>query len=55
VGARGLRGIVEKIMLPLLFDIPSEENLERCIITKGFVEGKQKPRKVYANLKKEAP
>ena len=38
VGARGLRGILEEIMLPLQFSCPSEENLERCIITEALVK-----------------
>ncbi|MEW6550604.1 MAG: ATP-dependent Clp protease ATP-binding subunit ClpX [Campylobacterota bacterium] len=39
VGARGLRGIVEQIMLPLSYELPSLENLVKCTITKEFVEG----------------
>ncbi len=41
VGARGLRGIIEKIMLPLQFDLPSKPNITKCIITKGFAENKE--------------
>lgn len=37
VGARGLRGIIEKIMLPLQFDLPSNPNIIKCIITKEFI------------------
>jgi len=37
VGARGLRGIIEKIMLPLQFDLPSNPNIIKCIITKKFI------------------
>ncbi|RXJ68513.1 ATP-dependent Clp protease ATP-binding subunit ClpX [Halarcobacter ebronensis] len=37
VGARGLRGIIEKIMLPLQYTIPSEKNLGSCIITKDYI------------------
>lgn len=44
VGARGLRGIVEKIMLELLYEVPSLENLEKCIIDGDFVQGKSKPK-----------
>ncbi|HHH18999.1 MAG TPA: ATP-dependent Clp protease ATP-binding subunit ClpX, partial [Campylobacterales bacterium] len=38
VGARGLRGIIEKIMLPLQYELPSKEDVETCIITRGFIE-----------------
>jgi ATP-dependent Clp protease ATP-binding subunit ClpX len=31
VGARGLRSIIEKIMLPLQYRLPAEENIEKYI------------------------
>ena len=34
IGARGLRAIMEDIMLDVMFDIPSREDVEKCIITK---------------------
>ena len=37
VGARGLRGIIEKIMLPLQYELPEREDINRCIITKEFI------------------
>lgn len=42
VGARGLRGIVEQIMLPLQYSLPSRDDIEGCIITKKFITGKDK-------------
>ena len=39
-GARGLRGIMEKLLLPLMYDIPSNTNISRVTIEKEFVEGK---------------
>lgn len=41
VGARGLRGIIEKIMLPLQYEIPSKNNIEKCVITKEYIESKE--------------
>jgi ATP-dependent Clp protease ATP-binding subunit ClpX len=41
VGARGLRGIIEDIILPLQYDLPSEENIQKCIITQEFIENKE--------------
>lgn len=38
VGARGLRGIIEEVMLPLQYSCPSRENLESCTITEAVVE-----------------
>ena len=41
-GARGLRSIVEEIMLDIMFDIPSDDTIERCIIHADTVlEGKE--------------
>jgi len=31
-GARGLRAILEEIMLDVMYDIPSQENVEKCIL-----------------------
>ena len=36
-GARGLRSIIEEIMRDIMFDIPSNEKIEKCIITKETV------------------
>ena len=37
-GARGLRSIIEEIMRDIMFDIPSNEKIEKCIITRATVE-----------------
>ncbi|MCW8837478.1 MAG: ATP-dependent Clp protease ATP-binding subunit ClpX, partial [Thiovulaceae bacterium] len=39
VGARGLRGIIEKIMLPLQYELPAKPDIEGCVITKSFING----------------
>ena len=36
-GARGLRSIIESIMRDIMFDIPSNEKIEKCIITKDTI------------------
>jgi ATP-dependent Clp protease ATP-binding subunit ClpX len=41
VGARGLRGIIEKFMLPILYEIPSKSDLQSCTITQGYIQKKQ--------------
>ena len=48
-GARGLNAIVENIMQELLFDIPSEPSIRKCIITKEVVQGIDKPHVVKEN------
>ncbi len=41
-GARGLRTIMEKIMMNVMYEIPSDESIKRCVITKACVtDGKQ--------------
>lgn len=42
-GARGLRAIIEEIMLDVMYDIPSQENVEKCIVTRDTVENKTEP------------
>ena len=43
-GARGLRSIIEEIMRDIMFDIPSNPNIEKCIITKDTVLGTSRPK-----------
>ena len=42
-GARGLRSIIEDIMRDIMYEIPSNPQIEKCIITKNTVEGTDKP------------
>ncbi len=42
-GARGLRSILEDIMLNVMYDIPSREDVEKCIITKDTIVNGQDP------------
>jgi len=42
-GARGLRSIIESIITDIMFEIPSNENIERCIITRAVIEDKIAP------------
>ncbi|GHH97214.1 ATP-dependent protease ATP-binding subunit ClpX [Neobacillus kokaensis] len=43
-GARGLRSIIEGIMLDVMFDLPSREDITKCIITKETVENNSVPK-----------
>jgi ATP-dependent Clp protease ATP-binding subunit ClpX len=43
-GARGLRAIMEEIMLGIMFEIPEREDINRCVITRDVVEKKIEPR-----------
>jgi ATP-dependent Clp protease ATP-binding subunit ClpX len=42
-GARGLRAIVEGILTEIMYDVPSNDKIERCIVTKETVEAKVPP------------
>ncbi|MCL2404221.1 MAG: ATP-dependent Clp protease ATP-binding subunit ClpX [Defluviitaleaceae bacterium] len=46
-GARGLRAIVEGILTEIMYDVPSNNKIERCIVTKETVESNKPPNIVY--------
>jgi len=48
VGARGLRGIIEKLMLDLQYECPSREHLQKIIVTTGFVLGESEASFVFS-------
>jgi len=48
-GARGLRSVMENIMMDVMYEIPSDDNIAECIITKEAVEGKAQPLVHYRN------
>ncbi len=46
-GARGLRAIIEGVMTDTMFELPSVDNVEKCVITGDVVAGKAKPQLIY--------
>ena len=46
-GARGLRGIIEEVMLDTMYDLPSKSNVKECIVNEDVVLGKRDPILVY--------
>ena len=48
-GARGLRGILEEIMLDVMYELPSRTNVKECVISEDVVLQKQEPMLVYEN------
>ncbi len=48
-GARGLRSIIEKSMRDIMFEVPSNGNIEKCLITKDVIDGTGKPEITYRN------
>ena len=47
-GARGLRSIIERIMTDIMFEIPSDDSITECVITKDAVLGISGPKVVHA-------
>ncbi|MBQ2803865.1 MAG: ATP-dependent Clp protease ATP-binding subunit ClpX [Lachnospiraceae bacterium] len=48
-GARGLRSIMESIMMDTMYEIPSDETIEACVVTKQAVEGNGEPVIIHQN------
>ena len=46
-GARGLRAILEKTMTDIMYEVPSDEAAEKCIITADVVRGNEEPEVVH--------
>jgi ATP-dependent Clp protease ATP-binding subunit ClpX len=49
-GARGLRAIMETAMMDLMYQIPSDEMIESCLVTKEVIEGTGEPELTYREL-----
>src|ERR1700726_3303034 len=54
-GARGLRSIVEEIMLDVMYDLPSLQGVKKCVINKEVVEKKEQPALVFTERPKDVP
>jgi ATP-dependent Clp protease ATP-binding subunit ClpX len=52
-GARGLRAIIEEIMLDVMYDMPSRVDIGKCVVTKDVVVEKKSPILVARKRKKE--
>lgn len=52
-GARGLRAILEDVLLELMFDIPSEKDIEKVIVTKASIDKTEKPIVVRKQVEKK--
>ncbi|MDB4895262.1 MAG: ATP-dependent Clp protease ATP-binding subunit [Firmicutes bacterium] len=50
-GARGLRAIIEDIMLNVMYEIPSRTDVSKCVVTKDVVGKKEEPLLVTADPK----
>jgi ATP-dependent Clp protease ATP-binding subunit ClpX len=48
-GARGLRAIIEEIMLDVMYDLPSQSNVKECVISEETVTQSKQPLLVYGS------
>ncbi len=53
-GARGLRSIMENILMDVMYRIPSDDTIEQCVITKEVVDGTSEPLVVHREAMKKA-
>ena len=51
-GARGLRSIIEEVMMDIMFEVPSDKTIKKVEITEAVVEGKEDPKLVREVEKK---
>ena len=58
IGARGLRAIMEEVLMPVMFDVPSEDDITRVVVSRETVLGNVLPtfvRQEQAAPRKRAP
>jgi ATP-dependent Clp protease ATP-binding subunit ClpX len=51
-GARGLRAILENVMLDIMYDVPSRNDVKECLISEEVVVSKEKPIMLFETKKK---
>lgn len=53
-GARGLRTIIEHILLDTMYDLPSMQNVHKVVVDDSVVDGRAKPYFIYENTERRA-
>jgi len=53
-GARGLRSIVESVLLDTMYELPSMENVSKIVIDETTIKGESKPLVIYASQQEKA-
>ncbi|WP_044409241.1 ATP-dependent Clp protease ATP-binding subunit ClpX [Thiomicrospira microaerophila] len=53
-GARGLRSILEQVLLDTMYDLPSMTHVEKVVVNKSVIQGKKPPMVVYYDVAKAA-
>src|SRR6056297_3382347 len=52
-GARGLRSIIESVMRDIMFEIPSRDDIKKCIVTRETISEGVRPKLVYGESKRK--
>lgn len=52
-GARGLRAIIEEAMLDTMYELPSRDDVQKCVLTKESVLGESKPELILGEVKRK--
>ncbi|WP_163834460.1 ATP-dependent Clp protease ATP-binding subunit ClpX [Spartinivicinus ruber] len=52
-GARGLRSILESVLLDTMYDIPSQEDVSKVVIDKSVIDGDSEPLLIYENSEQQ--
>ncbi|HEV8645136.1 MAG TPA: AAA family ATPase, partial [Burkholderiales bacterium] len=53
-GARGLRSILEHVLLDIMYDLPSLNNVEKVVVDEGMITGEARPILLYSDQPKVA-
>jgi ATP-dependent Clp protease ATP-binding subunit ClpX len=53
-GARGLRAIMEEVMLDIMYETPSKSNVQECIITSAVIRKQEEPKLIHVTKKRSA-
>ncbi len=53
-GARGLRSIVEGVLLDTMYDLPSQENVSKVVIDDSVIQGDSQPLLIFQNPERQA-
>ncbi|MFP6837681.1 MAG: ATP-dependent Clp protease ATP-binding subunit ClpX [Pseudomonadales bacterium] len=51
-GARGLRSILESVLLNTMYDLPSSESVTKVVIDESVIKGESEPMRMYENVEK---
>ena len=52
-GARGLRSIIERILMETMYKVPSESNLQKVVLDASVIQGENEPLMVYESTEEK--